>query len=227
MSGSRLTPQGADAEEPPPVEWSWEAAEELAESSAERWDGLVRSGQVEMVGEPTGEPAVIVDADPRWPARFAEVASRLRGSMGSVAKRIDHVGSTAVAGLPAKPVIDVQVSVEDVEDEDAYRERIESVGFPLRSREPGHRYFRTPKDARQRIQVHVCSLGSLWERDHLLFRDYLRAHSAVADQYGRVKRELAARYSTDRIAYSDAKSPFIRAVVRRAETWAAETGWVP
>jgi len=172
-----------------------------------------------------GEPIDIVDYDPIWPARFEEMRARLAAALGVVAVRIDHVGSTAVPGLAAKPVVDIQVSVPDVDDEAAFRAPIEGEGFALRFIEPGHRYFRPPPGLPRLWQVHVCTVGSRWERDHLLFRDFLRAHSALADDYGQLKRRLAVGHRADRIAYTDAKGPFIEQVLRRADEWAAATGW--
>ncbi|HWH24070.1 MAG TPA: GrpB family protein [Candidatus Limnocylindria bacterium] len=171
------------------------------------------------------EPIELADYDGTWPARFDALRARLAAALGDVALRIDHVGSTAVAGLAAKPVVDVQVSVPDVEDEAAYRVRIESLGFGLRYREPGHRYFRPPPGLPRLSHIHVCTTGSDWEHDHLLFRDYLRAHPAAAADYAKLKRRAAAEHPTDRIAYTDAKGPWIKAIVERARAWAQRTGW--
>jgi GrpB-like predicted nucleotidyltransferase (UPF0157 family) len=155
------------------------------------------------------DPIEVVEADPAWPARFDEWRDRIRGALGSVALRIDHVGSTAVAGLAAKPVIDVQVSVKDANDEASYVPALETLGLSLRSRDTWHRYLRPAAGAARVVHVHVCSAGSDWERDHLLFRDYLRAHPDAAAAYGRLKSDLATRWRGDRIAYTEAKTAFI------------------
>ena len=173
------------------------------------------------------DPIEIVEYDSTWPDRYEEMRSRLTQTLGPVALRIEHVGSTSVAGLPAKPVVDIQVSVPDVEDDDAYRELIESLGFQLRFIEVGHRYFQPPPGLPRTYQIHVCTIGSEWERVHLLFRDYLRAHLQVAYEYGAMKKRLAGQYATDRIQYNDEKGPFITAVLAAAEDWAAETDWTP
>jgi GrpB-like predicted nucleotidyltransferase (UPF0157 family) len=178
-----------------------------------------------QVGPVRNDPIEVVDADPAWPARFAEMRARLTEALGPTARRIDHVGSTAVPGLAAKPIVDIQLSVPDVEDEAAYLAPVEACGLVLRFTEPGHRYFRPPQGLPRLWHVHVCTIGSLWERDHLLFRDYLRAHPDEAAAYGWLKRELAPRFATDRIAYTDAKDPFIHRASERAETWARMTGW--
>ena len=151
--------------------------------------------------------------------------ARLATALGETALRIDHVGSTAVPGLAAKPVIDIQVSVPDVGHEDAFRAPIEAQGFGLRWIEAGHRYFRPPPPLPRLYQVHVCTIDSRWEHVHLLFRDYLRSHPETAAAYAALKRELAGQHTWDRIAYNDAKGPFIEGVVRGAQEWAAQTGW--
>jgi GrpB-like predicted nucleotidyltransferase (UPF0157 family) len=188
-------------------------------------DSIAAGGR--QIGPERNDVVELVPYDPTWPGRFEEMRARLAAALGPTALRIDHVGSTAVPGLGAKPVIDIQVSVPDVDDEAAFVGPIEAQGFGLRWIEPGHRYFRPPPGLPRLWQVHVCTVGSRWERVHLLFRDYLRAHGATAAEYEALKRRLAAENREDRIAYTDAKGPFIDGVVARAEEWAASTGWQP
>ena len=190
-------------------------------------ESLAAGGRVVPGAERGDEPIELVEYDPSWPARFGEIRGRLAAGLGDVAGRIDHVGSTAVPGLAAKPVVDIQVSVADVEDDAEFRAPIEAQGFVLRFVEPGHRYFRPPPPLPRLWQVHVCSLGSKWERDHLLFRDYLRAHPERADAYAELKWRLAAEHHQDRIAYTDAKGPFIEETLALAEEWARDVGWRP
>ena len=97
----------------------------------------------------------------------------------------------------------------------------------MRLREADHRFFREPAGVPRRTHVHVCALGSEWERRHLLFRDYLRAHPERAASYGDLKRALAVLYPRDRVAYTEAKGPFIDETLALAEAWAASTGWRP
>jgi len=163
--------------------------------------------------------------DNRWPVRFAEWRARLAAELGPVAIRIEHVGSTAVPGLAAKPIVDIDVSVADTEDEEAYVPALEACGLKLRFREPGHRYFRPPADRPREVHVHVCGAGSAWERNHLLFRDFLRSHPAARDGYAELKQQLATRYASDRLAYTDAKSAFILDALEAAGEWAMEVGW--
>lgn len=173
------------------------------------------------------EPIELEAWDPRWLDAFQRMRKRLADALGETALRIEHVGSTSIPGLPAKPVVDIQVSVPDVDDDEAFRAPIEAQGFKLRFIEPGHRYFRPPPGVPREYQVHVCQVGSDWERVHLLFRDYLRAHPEVAVEYGRMKLRLAHQHTQARIAYNDEKGPFIDAVVVVAEEWARQTGSQP
>src|SRR3954447_4717383 len=173
------------------------------------------------------EPVELVAWDPRWIERFEKMRERLAVALGPLAQRIEHVGSTSIPGMLAKPVVDIQISVPDVDDTEAYRAQIEAQGFELRFIESGHRYFRPPAGMPREFQVHVCEVGSDWERIHLLFRDYLRTHPDVATEYGRMKLRVAAQHKAERIAYNDDKSGFIDAVVPVAGEWARQTGWIP
>jgi GrpB-like predicted nucleotidyltransferase (UPF0157 family) len=178
-----------------------------------------------LLGRTRDDPIEVVNYDPRWPGKFKRMRQRLVHALGPEAVQIEHIGSTAVPGLAAKPIIDIQVSVADVEDEDAYRAAIESCGFVLRYREAGHRYFRPPPAKPREYQLHVCTVGSRWEREHLLFRDFLRTHAEEAAQYETVKHDVAGHHRDNRIAYMDAKQPFIAQMLTEAEDWAASVGW--
>lgn len=181
--------------------------------------------RVELFGPQGGDPVEVVEPDPAWPERFADVRARIVDALGPVAVRVEHVGSTSVPGLPAKPVIDVQVSVDDVADESAYAPKLETLGWPMRARDEGTRFFRDPSGAPRRVHVHVCAAGSRWERIHLLFRDYLRAHPDQAAAYAELKRALASRHRDERVAYTEGKTAFVEATLERAEAWAAATAW--
>jgi GrpB-like predicted nucleotidyltransferase (UPF0157 family) len=175
-----------------------------------------------LIGGRQPRDIVIADHDDAWPRRFAVERERIAAALGPRALRIDHVGSTSVPGLAAKPIVDIDLSVADVEDETAYLPDLESTGYVLRVREPGHRMVRTPE---LDVHVHVCAVGSEWERKHLLFRDHLRRHPDDRALYEGVKRELATRTWEDMNDYADAKDDVVAAIMVRAETWAAATGW--
>ena len=172
------------------------------------------------------EKVVIVPYDPEWPALFARLGADLRQALGTVALRIDHIGSTSVPGLAAKPVIDVQISVASFELLDAFRIPLQSLGFVYRPDNPdlSKRYFREPPGTR-RTHIHVFRAGSWPEQVSLLFRDYMRAHDEDARQYAALKYRLAAQYQDDRLGYTDAKSPLIWEVMARAHRWSQRIGW--
>lgn len=169
----------------------------------------------------TSDPVEVVVYDPAWPSRFEHWRARLADHLGASALRIEHIGSTAVPGLPAKPVIDIHVGVAEVENEPSYVPHIERAGVALRSREDGHRYFRPAGDRPREVQIHLSTIGSEWEQDHLLFRDFLRARQEERRAYAELKRELAQRHRDDRIAYNEAKTAFILDAMERARTWRA------
>jgi GrpB-like predicted nucleotidyltransferase (UPF0157 family) len=179
----------------------------------------------EFFGKPIGDPVVLAEYDEEWPRRFEYYRYRLLEALGTVAKRIDHIGSTAVPGLPAKPVIDIQISVEDLNDEDTYRPPIEGMGWPLRFRSPDHRFFRPPKGEPRTVHIHVCEIGSEWERRHLLFVAYLRAHPEQRDAYAVLKSDLARRFKHSRGDYLESKTAFIAETLVLAEQWAAQSGY--
>jgi GrpB-like predicted nucleotidyltransferase (UPF0157 family) len=178
--------------------------------------------------ETAGDLIRVVPYDPEWAAMFARQAAELRDALGAVALRIDHIGSTAIPQLVAKPVIDVQISVADFEPLDAYRRPLERLGYVFRADNPDRtkRYFREPPGQR-RTHIHVRRAGSFSEQVALLFRDFMRVHADVAAEYAELKIKLAERYSGDRTAYTDAKGPFIWSVIAQADAWAQRTGWMP
>jgi GrpB-like predicted nucleotidyltransferase (UPF0157 family) len=174
-------------------------------------DGVLIGGREQV-------PIVVVDHDAEWPNRYARVRDRVRTALGASALSVEHIGSTSVPGLAAKPIIDVLVTVRDVEDEAAFVPQLERAGFVLRVREPEHRMVRTP--ARD-VHVH------LYEPDHeavsayLDLRDWLRVDADDRALYERTKRRLATRTWTDMNEYADAKTDVVRAILGRARTWRA------
>jgi GrpB-like predicted nucleotidyltransferase (UPF0157 family) len=174
------------------------------------------------------DKVVIVPYDPAWPALFSELGADLRQVLGDVALRIDHIGSTSVPGLGAKPIIDVQISVASFEPLDAFRIPLASLGFVHRADNPDltKRYFREAPGAR-RTHIHVRRAGSWSEQAALLFRDYLRTHPQDAKRYAECKYRLAETYQDDRHGYTEAKSDFIWGVIITADRWSQETGWEP
>jgi GrpB-like predicted nucleotidyltransferase (UPF0157 family) len=176
---------------------------------------MLRDPETELTGTGISEPIEVVPYDTAWPQVFEEWQRKLADRLRPLAVTIEHIGSTAVPGLVAKPIVDILVTVEDVNNDAGYVGMIESLGVPLRSREHGHRYFRPAAGSSRTLQIHVCQAGSKWEHDHLAFRDILRADPALADAYGQLKLKLAERFRDDRMAYNDAKTGFILDALER------------
>jgi GrpB-like predicted nucleotidyltransferase (UPF0157 family) len=161
---------------------------------------------------------VISDYDQAWPARFAELEVGIRSALGDAAFAIEHIGSTSVPHLAAKPIIDVLVVVADVEDEQSYVSALEDAGFVLRVREARHRMFRTPG---RDVHIHVYSAGDQAITDYLDLRDWLRVDESDRTLYADVKRDLAQRRWTDMNHYAEAKTGVIEQVLGRARAWRA------
>lgn len=167
----------------------------------------------------TSRPVSVVEYDPSWPARFAALAARAAAALArlpEVPARVEHVGSTAVPGLPAKPVIDLDVVVAPGDVPRAIA-RLTTLGYVHEGDKglPGREAFRWPA-GEPRHHLYLCTADAPAYRDHVLFRDHLRAHPEVAAAYAALKRVLAARHADDRDAYQAAKSAFIAAVTRQA-----------
>ncbi len=171
------------------------------------------------------DPVEITSYDPEWPRAFGRWRARIAAAIGPAARHIEHVGSTSVPGLAAKPVVDIQVGVADLAAEDAYVPALESAGLEFRLRAARRRFFRPPAGQSRDVHVHVCDADGAWHREHLLLRDYLRANLAARDGYATLKRDLAVRWRDDRPAYNAAKTAFILDTLDDAERWAAASGW--
>lgn len=159
----------------------------------------------------------IVEYDPAWPRLFTREAERIRRVLGDQVLGLEHVGSTSVPGLAAKPVVDIVLLVADSADEPAYVPLLEGVGYVLRHREPGwfqHRMFKGPDTD---VNLHVFSAGCPEVARTLAFRDRLRADAADRALYERTKRELAQREWPSVQAYADAKTDVIAHILSRAE----------
>jgi GrpB-like predicted nucleotidyltransferase (UPF0157 family) len=156
---------------------------------------------------------VTIDAyNSDWPAQYARERERVASALRERALRIEHIGSTAVPGLAAKPVIDILAAVDDIRDTQIHL-ALRSAGYALVVEEPDHRMYRT---ARMDVHVHLWPVGSPEIERHLKFRDWLRAHPSDRDLYEHVKRKFAEREWNDRNDYAEAKTPVVNAILRRA-----------
>jgi len=163
-------------------------------------------------------PVVVVPYDDGWPARYAEVAARVRAALGDRVLRLDHVGSTAVPGLAAKPVIDADLTVRDSADEPSYLPALEAAGFELRVREPEWEEHRVVVTEEPMTNLHVWSPGSPEPLRTAAFRDWLRSHPDDRDAYGALKVELAGRGFSEVMDYNNHKSAMVYDLYERIFT---------
>jgi GrpB-like predicted nucleotidyltransferase (UPF0157 family) len=176
-------------------------------------DELDRELDEVLIGGREKREVVIVEYDESWPVRFESERARVRLALGARAVRIEHIGSTAVPGLAAKPIIDLLVTVGDPEDETVTVPALTAVGYELRVREPGHRMFRT---ARRDVHVHVWADTDAEVTRYLCFRDKLRRSAEDRRAYEQLKRELARRDWSDMNHYAAAKGSLIEDILSRA-----------
>jgi GrpB-like predicted nucleotidyltransferase (UPF0157 family) len=182
-------------------------------------DGPLETG---LIGGPEKREITIAKYDPEWPKKFERHAGIIAGALGSTALRIEHIGSTSVPGLAAKPVVDILVVVPDSADEDAYLPRLLAEGYELRVREPDwneHRMLRTPG---RDVHVHVLSAGCAEIGRYLAFRERLRGSGEDRRRYEQVKRELAGREWADMNDYADAKTAVVESILAASQA-AGET----
>ena len=169
-----------------------------------------------------GKTIRVVDYNSQWPRLYEEERRRILEVLGHIIVGIEHTGSTAVPNLGAKPIIDIMVAVPNPSDAKKRIKPLESIGYeyvPKREASiPERRYFhkgRPPKE--QHYHLHMVELTSDFWKRHLLFRDYLRTHSKVAQEYYELKKTLAIKCSSDRDAYTTAKTAFIESVITKAK----------
>ncbi len=160
----------------------------------------------------------IADYDPAWPRSFQQIAQQLRGLCGPLLQSVEHVGSTSVPDLAAKPIIDAMPGVRSLEDADACVPLLVAAGYRYIAKHedvfPQRRLLAL--DTAPVCHLHMVVIGSSFWNEHLAFRDALRADPETKRRYAELKRRLALRFSHDRGSYTDAKGAFIRGVVERS-----------
>jgi GrpB-like predicted nucleotidyltransferase (UPF0157 family)/ribosomal protein S18 acetylase RimI-like enzyme len=205
-----------------PASWYMELELGADPASGAAADELLDYVRDVTVGAIEQTAIVLVEHDPAWAARFAAHKAGLRAALGERALLVEHIGSTAVPGLPAKPIVDVLLVVADSADEPAYLPALKAAGYELRIREPEfheHRMLRTPG---RDLHLHVLSAGSPEIERYLLLRDRLRREPGERVLYEQTKRALAAREWPTMSHYADAKGAVIEDIIARAR--AAATG---
>jgi GrpB-like predicted nucleotidyltransferase (UPF0157 family) len=173
-----------------------------------------------LVHGPQPRLVELAEYDPRWPEHYERHRHAITGALTARVRLIEHIGSTSVPGLAAKPIIDVVVGVDGPDDGDAYLPDLVAAGYELRVVEPGHRCLRGgPEDALP-ANVHCCAPDSDEVLRYRLLRDRMRSHPADRERYEATKRSLAGRVWPDTNYYAEAKGPTIWSILRDA-------GWTP
>jgi GrpB-like predicted nucleotidyltransferase (UPF0157 family) len=170
---------------------------------------------------------VVVSYDPAWPGMFQEEAARIAAVFGDELLSIHHIGSTAVPGLAAKPIIDILPIVRNIEKVDSFNEEMTGLGYEPRGEYgiPGRRFFvKRNAEGERTHHVHAYEPDNPEVARHLDFRDYLTAHPEAAEQYAELKHTLAGQFRHDRESYTNSKTPFIREIEQKARQWRVESG---
>ena len=166
----------------------------------------------------------VVDYDPAWITAFEREAAILKAVFDQRVIEVHHIGSTAVPGLAAKPIIDILVVLDHTDDINSFNPAMQDVGYRVRGEcldapvpgTPGRFYFSKETNGVRSHHVHACAKGHRESFDKLAFRDYLRAHRDKAAAYGELKRRIAAQYSFDNIGYMHAKDSFVQSLLLEA-----------
>jgi GrpB-like predicted nucleotidyltransferase (UPF0157 family) len=166
---------------------------------------------------------VVVPYHPSWPEKYQQEAEKISAIFGQELISIHHIGSTAIPGMSAKPVIDIMPVVRDIEAVDAFNPATIQLGYEPQGENgiPGRRYFVRGGDAHRTHHVHTYQPGNPEVDHHLDFRDYLIARPEEAQQYASLKMELARQYPHDIDAYIAGKDAFIKEIIRKAHNWRA------
>ena len=185
-------------------------------------DELERYLEQVTVGEIERRPVAVVEYDPAWPARYALEAARIHAALGGRERLLEHIGSTAVPGLAAEPVVDILLVVDDPADEASYVPALETIGYELRIREPAWYQHRMLRTAARDAHLHVLPPDSPEIQSYLLLRDRLRSDVADRELYAATKIRLATGDWPTVDHYAEAKSQVVEAIIARAREANAE-----
>lgn len=168
------------------------------------------------------QPAlVIAPYSPQWPKDFERERQALEAALAPVRVHIEHIGSTSVAGLPAKPIIDIMLGAPSLDLIEAHQNKIESLGYTflpeMLELMPDNRFFAKPASLPRHFHLHAVEFESEFWRDHLAFRDLLRSNPSLARDYAELKSRLATEFAFQPKRYTDAKGPFINAAVQQRQ----------
>lgn len=166
------------------------------------------------------KPVIIEHYNEKWPLAYIQEARKIKELLGQKVIAIEHIGSTSVQGLGAKPVIDFMIGVGDLTEVEEFIAPLATIGFEhvYHKEFPNRRFFRKGAKRAGTHHLHVYKYESEEWRNQLLFRDYLRTHPDVLKRYNDLKQSLAEKYRNDRVAYTSAKNPFITDVLQLAKS---------
>ena len=184
-------------------------------------------------------PVVVIPYQPRWVSEFAQMAGRIRALVNDAAIRIDHIGSTAVPQLSAKDVIDIQITVADLDRADSLIRPLIAAGFrqgttfeydefhgKARDRCRLRKLYMREPEGERRVHIHIRELGRFNQQYALLFRDYLRASETVSQQYEHLKQRAAQLFPDSIDGYLYLKEPVFHIIYEAASLWAEKVGWI-
>jgi len=165
------------------------------------------------------DPILVVDYDANWPSQYEQEKNRILDVLGNTVADIQHMGSTSVSGLAAKPVIDILLGLEQVPPSQALVFSLETLSYLYYGELgiPGRHYFR--RGVPRTHQIHLVQVDSEFWETHLLFRDFLKAHPNARQQYEALKRKLAVEFRYDRDRYTSSKTPLIEQLLVQARAW--------
>jgi GrpB-like predicted nucleotidyltransferase (UPF0157 family) len=162
------------------------------------------------------KPVKVVPYNPHWPEVFQKECSKMRIEFGDESINIEHIGSTSIPYLCAKPIIDIMIGIEEIEDFEKLIKPLAALGYKYQPEAedtiPERRYFDKPG-----FHIHMVEINSDFWRTHIFFREYLRNHPDVRDEYCKLKMDLARKYQFQRKEYTKSKEPFIKRILRKSE----------
>lgn len=177
------------------------------------------NGKVTTVNRSLARPVIIAPYDREWVTKYEGEKLRIQVAMGAHIKGIEHIGSTAIPGLPAKPIIDILGGITSLIDAPSFIPHLEEIGYcyipEYEAQLPQRRYLTLAEAGYEVIHLHIVEITSQFWRDHLVFRDRLRSNNGLRDAYGSLKTELAIKYGNDRVGYTNAKVEFIHKVLHQ------------
>lgn len=171
------------------------------------------------VGEKMEKPVAIENYNPNWVTEFEHEKAKIKGVLKDKPICVEHIGSTSVKDLCAKPILDIMAGVQHLDEVDKFIDPLKTIGYEFVAHKefPERRFFRKGQWRAGTHHLHIYKFGSEEWNNHLLFRDYLSTHPDIRKQYQQLKQNLSQKHHLDRVGYTQAKAPFIRYVIEEAK----------